>query len=238
MLAVAEVARLQQIAPESHDFGSESPHGRLMVRPRRHSDRSGFTLFELLLVLAILVIFAAIASIPIKRFLDGQRLHSEAERVRVRWGQTRLTAMKSGRIYVFQFRPSETAYRVKVWASAEDEVETTNPATETGAAPQTTTTGTTTTGTNSAVGEWNLPEGLTFGAGQTLDERADVITKTAQEQGLDGWSPPILFYPDGTTSTTRLLVTDAQERMVQLDLRGLTGISRSSAPDPEAQVVR
>jgi hypothetical protein len=37
------------------------------------------------------------------------------------------------------------------------------------------------------------------------------------------WSQPILFYPDGTTSTATILLKNAQSRCVELHLRGLTG---------------
>jgi Tfp pilus assembly protein FimT len=39
-----------------------------------------------------------------------------------------------------------------------------------------------------------------------------------------GWSEPIFFYPDGTTSNAQLLLKNKQGRMVELFLRGLTGI--------------
>ncbi len=39
-----------------------------------------------------------------------------------------------------------------------------------------------------------------------------------------GWSEPIFFYPDGTTSNTRLLLKNKEGRTIGLLLRGLTGI--------------
>jgi hypothetical protein len=38
-----------------------------------------------------------------------------------------------------------------------------------------------------------------------------------------GWSKPILFYPDGTTSTATILIKNDQARCMELHLRGLTG---------------
>ena len=39
---------------------------------------------------------------------------------------------------------------------------------------------------------------------------------------------PILFYPDGTTSDARLILTNEQQRYVVVKLRSLTGIARVS----------
>ena len=40
------------------------------------------------------------------------------------------------------------------------------------------------------------------------------------------WSPPILFYPDGSASQAQLRLTNSTtQRFVQLRLRGLTGIA-------------
>jgi hypothetical protein len=43
-----------------------------------------------------------------------------------------------------------------------------------------------------------------------------------------GWSEPIFFYPDGTTSNAQLLLKNKEGRMIELFLRGLTGIVKVS----------
>jgi len=45
-------------------------------------------------------------------------------------------------------------------------------------------------------------------------------------QDAAGRSTPILFYPDGTTSTARLLLRNEYDRSIELSLRGLTGVAR------------
>ena len=43
-----------------------------------------------------------------------------------------------------------------------------------------------------------------------------------------GWSEPIFFYPDGTTSNAQLLLRNKEGRMIELFLHGLTGIVKVS----------
>jgi len=43
-----------------------------------------------------------------------------------------------------------------------------------------------------------------------------------------GWSQPIMFYPDGTTSDASVLVANSSDETIRVTLRGLTGISRAS----------
>jgi hypothetical protein len=45
---------------------------------------------------------------------------------------------------------------------------------------------------------------------------------------IDGWSQPVLFFPDGTTSAARLYVVNDNGQAVEILLRALTGTSRRS----------
>ena len=84
-----------------------------------------------------------------------------------------------------------------------------------------------------------LPETVTFVRGETaLDTRAaalDLTSAGGSESGQE-WSEPILFYPDGTTSTARLLLrmkkheNDTRGVEIELSLRGLTGIVSVGEP--------
>ena len=40
------------------------------------------------------------------------------------------------------------------------------------------------------------------------------------------WGTPVFFFPDGTTSTVRLLLANEQQRTIEVWLRGLTGTTR------------
>ena len=46
--------------------------------------------------------------------------------------------------------------------------------------------------------------------------------------GQGGAADPILFYPDGTSATARIVLGNSRNHFVVVELRGLTGIARSS----------
>ena len=71
--------------------------------PRRLGSRRAFTLVEVLLTLAILVIMAGVTWSALQRPLARQRLHSAVDAVRTDWCQARVDAMKSGHTYSFRY---------------------------------------------------------------------------------------------------------------------------------------
>ena len=52
--------------------------------------------------------------------------------------------------------------------------------------------------------------------------------RSRPQTGEAAWSEPIYFFPDGTTTTVRLLLRNEHEFYIILDLRGLTGITTVS----------
>ena len=69
-----------------------------------------------------------------------------------------------------------------------------------------------------------LPTEIVFAAGDVAAV-PQMAAAAANEAG--GWSRPILFYPDGTTSDATVVVANADKETVRVTLRGLTGISRA-----------
>ena len=70
------------------------------------------------------------------------------------------------------------------------------------------------------------PENVTFVAGEaSLEARAETVDYGTDSLGSveADWSQPILFYPDGTTSTARLVLKNERDHSIELSLRGLTG---------------
>ncbi|MGW8257711.1 MAG: pilus assembly FimT family protein [Thermoguttaceae bacterium] len=62
-----------------------------------------------------------------------------------------------------------------------------------------------------------------------MDNNAEAIDNAminSMASAEPGWSLPILFYPDGTTSTAHLFLRNTQNRTIELYLRGLTGVLR------------
>ena len=189
-------------------------------------NRRGVTLLEMLLVLGLLVAIAAIAMPNVGRSLENHRLRKSADLIRAEWAKARAKAMETGRTYVFRYEPQADGYEVEPWYSDEDYLESSQlsglgsfgtPA----ASPPLLFGQTATTAMK------HLPEEIVFVASDTTQEAREVLAV----QGTDAlrnqdttMSSPIFFYPDGTSSTARLLVMNARGRYVKLTLRGLTGV--------------
>lgn len=186
--------------------------------PRR---RSAFTLFELLLALAVLVIFGAMTYTALRGPMTTQRLKKSGELVRAEWARARLRAMRTGRVHVFRYEPSGTQFFVETLVTALDDVESTNDFSPTGQA------GVTMQANRPSAKTIDLPEGVRFHGGETaMDARASQFSSSA---GLEGGSAmPVLFYPDGTTSEAAIVLINDRQQCVQVTLRGLTGSSLSS----------
>lgn len=195
-----------------------------------HGSPSGMTLLELLLVMALIVTVAAVAMPNVGRSLDNSRLRSGGEQVRVAWAKARVRAMETGRTYAFRFEPSGDSYSVEPWMSQDDYLESSQL---------------TGSGMMASAGTMNnatlaepakqdtLPEGVLFSQVQTTEDMRDLMS--AQTTGLPQanaqtsetgvpLSSPIFFYPDGTTSTARLHLTNARNDLMEITMRGLTGV--------------
>ena len=67
--------------------------------------RKAFTLIELILVMAIIVMIASLATPMMTRMLGRQALKQGADRVRVEMGRARVEAIKTGDIHALFFLP-------------------------------------------------------------------------------------------------------------------------------------
>lgn len=172
--------------------------------------RSGYTLIEIMLVVTIIMVIAAMASAPLITSWRDVRLGEEAERVRVLAAGTRMEALDSDQVWQFRFEPGGTRYvRVPV---AEETDSSGSPAE---------------TASRNGKRSGRLPEGMRFstnsGAGGGLSENLLAGLPNAGELGQVSWSSPVEFFPDGTaTQTTFEVLSDlAGSRMIQV--RGVTG---------------
>ena len=198
--------------------------------------RSAYTLLEVLLVMALLVALAGMAVPVMYGPLENHRLRRSADIIRTEWTKARVRAMESGQTYVFRYVPSGTQYAVLPLSSQEDYVEASLAAlsgTESappGAAPLplgNPAEGTSAEGTRLS----ELPESVSFASSETVvDLRGELLAAqdTSEMAGDAQWSSPIYFYPDGTTSTARLVLGNQRQRYVVLTLRGLTGMIQVS----------
>lgn len=186
---------------------------------QRANRPSGFTLLEVTLVLALLVVVAAMVWPAFEKPLASERLRHGADKVRAEWTRTRIRAMTTGTPHVFRYQPLTNQYRVEIWSGADSQLEA-GSVSDFGIPQQPAVVA-------QGVGDKGLPEGVVFDANQTLQDMRAMLIGADAAQPLAGeaaWSEPIYFFPDGTTSTARLLLHNELGLYVVLDLRGLTGV--------------
>lgn len=180
---------------------------------------------ELLLVLAIMVVVASLALPNVLRSLETQKLKRAADGLRTRWMQCHVRAMKTGRIQVFRYELGTGHYETKPWEADDSQIETSakvNPNLST-----------TVVDPLLEQKSESLTDGIIFHSG---DARFENRSATVEEQisQVDsgagaGWSRPLLFYPDGSTSSAHVVLgiegkTDSTQGVgVRVKLRGLTG---------------
>ena len=182
------------------------------------SSRRAFTLIEILLVLVILVALAALAVPVFYRSMRDATLRSAAEQVRTEWNKAHILAMKNGRIYVFRFQPDGRKFKIEPYTAEDDTLDAVS-STSTFAPPPAP------EPEDEANSRTQLPEGIKFLEGLTVEEERAKAVEEAMGSGGGEWSKPILFYPDGVSSDAWLVVADEHDTAIRVELRGLTGLA-------------
>ena len=180
--------------------------------PVPNPSRGGYTLLELLLVLTVLVVLASIAWPSVEGLYERNQLQSAAEDVRNQLSQARLAAIDSGLIYAFRYQVGGRDYTA---APAE-------PAVSSSGQPD----GAALSGQLPEQMQFRQPEAETFSAAGT--STLETLSQAIGEMGTDsaGYSPPILFFPDGSALDAVFEVVDSEQRTVEISVRGLTGSIR------------
>ena len=194
----------------------------------------GMTLLELLLVMSLLVMLGAIVAPSFHATFEMQRVRQGGEVVRVAFNKARIAAMKSGQIQMFRYTAETGTYQVMPYFSQQDWLEADAAHAvggSTSGANQQLTNATQATDIQQSQPR-ELPEGVVFGQSDVeTDLRSYEIQQQMQGQGTTGAleAPPVLFYPDGTTSDARIILTNESQRLyVLVTLRSLTGIATVS----------
>ena len=181
--------------------------------------RPAYTLMEMLLVLAVLVVAAAASAPALSGVMRNATLTSAADTVRSQWTRAHVQAMKTGKVHAFFFETGGAKYKTEPWASPDDEVEGTGA--ESGSlAPAAPLAGQGTL-------EKSLPEGVTFLTGDLAADNRSLALETELGQGVQdktAWSRPILFYPDGSSSDAYAIVASGETVGIRVDLRGITAV--------------
>lgn len=204
-------------------------------RTGRKAARFGVTLIELLIVMAILVVVAAMVAFPLAAVLENQALTQGADILRARLAQTRVEAMRTGKIHLLEYAPETNQFGVAVWEGEVLEGEAMSP---TGLVDGPARNiylggGSLDTGEPAKFGAATefLPEGVRFVSGMTLADERTLGSAEASGTGKASTQAavaPVYFYPDGTTSKSSIVLGNESGNALVVTMRGLTGFATVS----------
>ena len=197
--------------------------------------RRGFTLSEMLVVLGILVTVTALAQPALRGALGDNRLRSAAKLVRVELAKARLRAMQSGIAQSFRYQLGKNRFQimpaVAVEATQRDRSgrrsDDFRPAA--GVRQPAVAGGVRADGVVEELPSQELPEGICF-------EPAADDPLAVPFAGEEGWSDPIVFYPNGRTENAHIRIKGERNAVVDVSLRGLTGVATAGKPRHEEEV--
>ena len=179
--------------------------------------RRGYTLLELVLVLALTVVLGALIYPSYDAIVGDFRQGSAEDQVRAGWAAARAHAMNEGQPYRFCVFPERGNFRIApdssdYWSGG-DPPAPADPAN----AP--------------LVIDDALPVGVRFALTQPAPGSAADGDSSVTPGSVDpsSWVPLITFLPDGTArDDAELFLATAGARIIRLQLRGMTGTVRSS----------
>lgn len=188
--------------------------------------RQAFTLLELLLTLAVLAAIAAVAIPQFGILLGDQRLVRSADQLRVEMTRLRVDSMRQGQVMMLEGQLEGGQFRVRPFQSLADLTESMGaPAGQSAllsGANQAT--ATPITAESADIKTIDLAEEVVFaGVVVVAAARAAEIEQANLSEQTQGWSRPILFYPDGTTSTAAVTLRHETLGSIVVKLRGITG---------------
>jgi prepilin-type N-terminal cleavage/methylation domain-containing protein len=180
--------------------------------------RRGMTLFEILLVLVLLVIVSSLSVPLFEGSFATVRLRRGSDQLLAAWSDARVQAVQTGRTYEFLFQSESSLYRVQPWQAQQVSDAVTDP------------TAADSTQAVLLTYEAELPEEIMFAEGDaiTLTAANERTVETLNQSGESVWSAPILFFPDGSTSSASVLLRNERRLFQRITLRALTGVGRVS----------
>ena len=242
------------------------------LRPCHFTGRRGFTLLELLIVLAIILMIISIASPSVVRMLEKAKFREGVLGLQTELGRTRLLAMKVGKPLVFRYQTGTNRYQVIPRFSSDPAPESFSKgyvrAGKEGEVPSEAAFGVVRELEGDAIfmggvpldGEensWNAPMGEfpeddagsrvigslstptlspssgQFSTGQDFGAFEGTERGDRSDGTMDGWSDPVIFYPNGRTSSAVIFLRSVPDPgktdyFSEVSIRGLTGTARIS----------
>jgi len=214
-----------QRGEESH-FGS----GTLVDKPFEFSSRHpfpshGFTLLELLLTMTVLAAIAAVSIPHVGLLLGDRRLVRAGEQVRIEMTRLRVDAMRQGRVMMIEAIHGGNSIRIRPFQSVADATEAVDQTGSQSALLSGAKQGTMiTVATDSTERLVELPVEVSVkSVGVVSAARALEIERSSISDQAGRWSRPILFYPDGSTSSAVVVLKHESFGQLTVRLRGITG---------------
>lgn len=182
--------------------------------------RPGFTLLEMLLVLAILVAITAVTIPVVERMYDLHRIQQAALEVRTALSIARLRAVDGGEAWECRFEPD--GRHLVILAPHDGRIRFGSEGERAPAARQ----------RPLEPIHVELPEPLYFWTADDARQRLAVQAANQRFVGISlverTWSAPVVFAPNGSSTNAKFEIRDHAGRAVQLEVRGLTGAASSS----------
>jgi prepilin-type N-terminal cleavage/methylation domain-containing protein len=180
--------------------------------------RRGYTLFEVVLVMAVLLIASAFAVPSLKNMYGYHKLHGAVDTVRGAWATARAHAINEGRPYRFSVEPGGSHFRI---APDQDDYW------QGGSGPENDQHG------KAMVLERALPSGVQFSVGSAPDAPAsaapanssgDTVDDEKKTKASGQWNTGAVFLPNGTArDDVKITFQVRGVRPITLQLRALTG---------------
>jgi len=167
--------------------------------------RDGYTLMEVLLVLALMLVLGSLAASRLGGLLERHQLRDVAESVRQQLTQGRLRAAETGLIYEFSAENGGVNYSLAPLDSVDS--------------------------SESSVGQvaGQLPPSVRFEQVEIPGLTNPTVAVGRATSGVT-WCTPILFFPDGTSSGGVVDLVDDDNRFSRLAVRGLTAACAVGEP--------
>ena len=172
-------------------------------------NRKGITLLEILLVVAVIAILAAL-SVPLWRnMLESEKVTRSGDIIRAEIGATRVNAIRESTEFVFCYIPETGQFWNEPLSDSTSPVLVDAPYRKTGLPPSN-----------------SLPEGVTFVQGEVQETTRSMDAE--EDSGTATNCTRIIFYPDGSAQNASVKVTNESGDMIQVTVRGVTGTTSAS----------